>query len=117
LDVCNPTLPHGPWGMCESAQTRLKSDLVIAFNYIGFLIEKKKRTFEDITNYLSEFTNKWALIEFDVKILHGKNTNDISEDQNYELNKLLSALSKKFQENTIYGNFHHEKYIILSKKR
>jgi hypothetical protein len=45
LDICNPTLSHGPWGMCENAQTRLKSDLVIAFNYIGFLIEKKKKNF------------------------------------------------------------------------
>lgn len=116
LDICNPTLSHGPWGMCNSAQARLKSDLVIVFNYINFLIEKKKRTFGDITNYIFQFTKKWALIEFNTKSTYCKNSNDRLEDSYYGLDKFLSELSKKFQVDTINDGFQHERHLIVCKK-
>ena len=116
LDICNPTLSHGPWGMCENAQVRLKSDLVIMYNYIDYLIEKKNRTFEDIADYIFQFTKKWALIEFNTKITYCKNSNDKFEDPNHGLNEFLNELSKKFQVNTINDVVQHERHLIVCKK-
>jgi hypothetical protein len=64
VDLCSPTPAQGPWGICNSANERLKSELSVIYNLRPETLKKKRRTLKELFFYLSCFTTRWSIIDF-----------------------------------------------------
>ena len=64
LDFCRPTPPHGLVNSYQDAITRLRAEMVFALAVTHHLVFKRNLSFEAIAKQLSEFTEKWLIVEF-----------------------------------------------------
>lgn len=64
LDFCRPTPPHGLVNSYQDATTRLRAEMVFALAVTHHLVFKRNLSFEAIAKQLSEFTEKWLIVEF-----------------------------------------------------
>ncbi len=85
LDVCEPTLSHGPRGIMHDARVRLRCELVLALAISHHLMAKRRLTFDQLSLYFSEFAEKYLLVEFvnrdDIHVIHW----DFSHIENYSV--------------------------------
>ena len=117
LDICFPTVAYGPWGMCEAAQKRFKCELVMMLNIVPHLVQNCHRTLEDISFYLSSFTEKWVLAEFvGSKDDHFKSWVELQRPE-YNLNSFIVALEKYFAEVSVFRQIDNEKWLIFCTRK
>lgn len=117
LDICNPTLSHGIWGMCRDATSRFKSELVILLDHLHHLVLKRHRTFHDIASYLFSFSEKWALIEFVEPNDENLRTDDLPNMTEYNLNNLMKALRLFFPQVALYRKLDRKRSLVLCNRQ
>ena len=64
VDVCSPAPSHGDSQAYEPATERLRCEMVLALAITHHLVFKKRLGFASIARKLSEFTQKWLVVEF-----------------------------------------------------
>jgi hypothetical protein len=117
LDLFNPTLAHGPWGMCKDSTERLKSDLVIMLNFAPQIVKNYCQPLENIAFYLFSFTKNWTLVDFISQNDKHSGHRDTRRSAKYDLNRFLTAFNQQFQKVSIYRQIAHNRWLVLCAKR
>lgn len=116
MDFTWPTLNYGPWGYLSAAKDRLKAEFVFLLGSVHHLVQEKLRTFDEIAKYSSEFSEKWALIEFigsDDPEVEGWNR---LQHNNYNLDEFKKSLNKYFTNAAIQAQTGEFRWLILCNK-
>ena len=117
MDFCRPTPPHGLANAYRDAQSRLRSDMVLALAVTHHLVFKKSLSFEAIAKQLSEFTGKWLLVEFvpadDIHVSKWMNDQYLW----YTIDNFIKALEKYYHDiEVIESNPYPRKLVFCSKE-
>ena len=99
--------------MCEAAQERFKCELVMMLDIVPHLVQKRHRTLEDISFYLSSFTEKWVLVEFVGSKDNLFRSWDKLQRPEYNRNSFQVALEKYFSEVSVFHQIDNERWLIF----
>lgn len=117
VDICDPTHAHGPRGIMQDSTVRLRSEMVLALAISHHLLSKKGLSFDQLVSYLSEFSEKYLLVEFVSKDdVHIKTWN-FPNVENYCIDVFIAALKKSFREVIEYPSYPNSRSLLLCKKQ
>ena len=80
---------------------------------VPHLVQKRHRTFEDISLYLSSFTEKWVLVEFVGSKDKLFSSWDKLQKPEYNVNSFQIALGKYFSEVSVFRQIDNERWLIF----